>query len=54
MAADGQTKTVYYIHQDWVSNEENGSVIPNEVPVPFLCVHLDCKPTWISHSVSTA
>jgi len=39
--------------EDGIPDEENGRVVPNEVPVPIFRVKLDCKAARIPHRVRT-
>lgn len=41
-------------HQNWITDEKDWCVVPDEVPVAILSVKFDSKTTWISNSVSTA
>ena len=34
-----------------VSQEENGCVVENPVPVAFLSTELDCKSTWVASCI---
>ena len=40
-------------HKDWVTDEEDGSVISHEVPVAILSVELDGKSSRVPHCVGT-
>ena len=50
MAHAKQSENKTYKHR--VSDKEDGSVVTNKVPVPFVCVKLYSEPSRISGSVS--
>ena len=37
----------------WISNEENGGVVANQIPVSIFSIEFDSKPARITSSVST-
>jgi len=38
-------------HQERVTDEEDGGVVPHQIPVALLGVELDGKPSWVAGSV---
>ena len=42
----------YDIRLCCVPDEEDGGVVSHDVPVPLLCIKLDCKPPGISARIS--
>lgn len=36
-----------------ILDEEDRNIVSDNIPVPLLCIKLDCKPSDISHSVGT-
>ena len=48
------THTHTHTHQDGVPDEEDGRVVPHQVPVPVLSIQLHSEPPGVTHRVRTA